>query len=71
MAKFTERLDIKMTSQDMLLLSEASLKARLPLTVYARELIISQLNPMLQKSVPGGENESLHMEKTISRPVED
>lgn len=47
MRKYTERLDIKMTPQDMLLLAEASLKANLPITVYARNLIIDQLNPML------------------------
>lgn len=46
MAKYTERLDIKMTSQDMLLLAEASLKAGKPLTVYARELILNQINPL-------------------------
>lgn len=46
---YTERLDIKMTSQDMVLLAEASLKAGMPLTVYARELIVSQLNPMLRQ----------------------
>lgn len=54
MRKYTERLDIKMTSQDMVLLAEASLKAGLPITVFARELIIKQLNPMLKES--GGVN---------------
>lgn len=48
MAKYTERLDIKMTSQDMLLLAEASLKAGKPLTVYARDLILDQINPMMR-----------------------
>lgn len=47
MAKFTERLDIKMTPEDMAILAEESLKANLPLTVYARELIIKQINPLL------------------------
>lgn len=56
MAKYTERLDIKMTPQDMLLLAEESLKAGMPLTVYARELIISQINPLigLSKKRRGG-----------------
>lgn len=53
MRKYTERLDIKMTSQDMVLLAEASLKAGLPITVFARELIIKQLNPMLKESGGG------------------
>lgn len=47
MAKYTERLDIKMTKEDMCLLATASLKAGKPLTVYARELILNQINPMM------------------------
>lgn len=48
MGKYTERLDIKMTPEDMLLLAEASLKAGMPLTVYARYLIVLQLNPLMK-----------------------
>ena len=60
MRKYTERLDIKMTAEDMAILAEASLKAGLPLTVYARELIISQINPLL---FLGGRNAGEHVEK--------
>lgn len=49
MSKYTERLDIKMTAEDMAFLSEASLRANKPLTVYARELIIKQINPMFRE----------------------
>lgn len=66
MAKFTERLDIKMTPEDMTLLAAASLKAKLPLTVYARELILRQLNPLF-----GGSNEISSVESSQSRTVED
>lgn len=69
MAKFTERLDIKMTSQDMLLLAEKSLRAHMPITVYARNIIISHINPMMKQ----GEkiDATFNLEKTESRPMED
>lgn len=66
MAKFTERLDIKMTPEDMALLAAASLKAKLPLTVYARELILRQLNPIFR-----GSDETSSMESRQPRTVED
>lgn len=61
MAKFTERLDIKMTPEDMALLAEKSRIAGMPLTVYARELILRQINPLLR-----GGNASIPLEKTKS-----
>lgn len=51
MAKYTERLDIKMTPEDMAILAAQSLKEGMPLTVYARELILSQINPMLKGEI--------------------
>lgn len=65
MAKYTERLDIKMTKEDMALLAQASLKAGQPLTVYARVLILRQLNPLL-----GGRNEELSLESSQAGAVE-
>lgn len=55
MGKYTERLDIKMTSQDMCILAAASLKAGKPLTVYARDLILNQINPMMRETAGEGE----------------
>lgn len=66
MAKFTERLDIKMTAEDMQLLAEGALKAGIPLTVYARNIILQRINPLF-----GGSYEVSDMEKDIPRPVED
>lgn len=54
---FTERLDIKMTPEDMLLLAEASLKADMPLTVYARQIILDAINPMIASAGNGGGDE--------------
>lgn len=65
MAKYTERLDIKMTKEDMALLAAASLKAGQQLTVYARNLILRQLNPLL-----GGSNEELPLESSQAGAVE-
>ena len=47
MAKYTERLDIKMTPEDMAILAEESYIKGLPITVYARQLILNQINPLL------------------------
>ncbi len=69
MRKYTERLDIKMTPEDMQLLAVKSLKAGMPLTVYARELIIKQLNPML---VEGQANNAISgLDKDKSGSVAD
>lgn len=57
MAKYTERLDIKMTSQDMCILATESIKAGKPLTVYARDLILNQINPMMRDNMGGGKCE--------------
>lgn len=65
MAKFTERLDIKMTPEDMALLAALSIKAGMPLTVYAREIIIRQINPLLG----GGGNASISLERDKSRQL--
>lgn len=65
MARYTERLDIKMTAEDMALLAAGALAHNLPLTVYARELIINQLNPML-----GGNHDAGHMERYIPNKLE-
>lgn len=71
MRKYTERLDIKMTSQDMLLLAAASLKANQPLTVYARNLILNQINPMMQANKEGGVNARLEMENSEPYRLEE
>lgn len=65
MARYTERLDIKMTPEDMALLAAGALGHGLPLTVYARELIINQLNPLL-----GGDNDTRYMERYIPNKLE-
>lgn len=67
MAKYTERLDIKMTPEDMQLLAVSSLKAEKPLTVYARELIIRQLNPLLREDY---HHESVSLENNKPGSVE-
>lgn len=66
MAKYTERLDIKMTSEDMYILAEKALKADKPLTVYARELILQQINPLLRE---GRQDEGGNVETNKSSPV--
>lgn len=71
MRKYTERLDIKMTSQDMLLLAAASLKANQPLTVYARNLILNQINPMMQANKEGRVNARLEMENSEPYRLEE
>lgn len=48
--RYTERLDIKMTKEDMFILAQKAYKEGKPLTVYARELIINQINPLLKQS---------------------
>lgn len=57
--KFTERLDIKMTKEDMYLLAQAAYNADKPLTVYARDLIVKQINPLFKGELP---NENRHVE---------
>lgn len=66
MAKFTERLDIKMTAEDMQLLAERALKADKPLTVYAREIIVERINPLF-----GGSDASSSVEGDKPHSVED
>lgn len=65
MARYTERLDIKMTREDMALLAAAALRHGMPLTVYARELLINQINPLL-----GGEHEERNLERDILYKLE-
>lgn len=68
MAKYTERLVIKMTPEDMAQLAEASLRAGLPLTVYARELIINQINPLF---AGGGQHARTAVERVEPRALEN
>lgn len=68
MAKYTERLAIKMMPEDMAILAEMSLRARVPLTTYARELLIKQINPMLKN---GGGHARATMEDIKPHPVEN
>lgn len=67
MARYTERLTIKMTPEDMQLLAVESLKAKLPMTTYAREVILSRINPMFTENG----NEVDAVAKTTLRAVED
>lgn len=66
MRKYTERLDIKMTAEDMALLAESAIRVGVPLTVHARNLILLHINPLL-----GGNNASSTMESGEPGPMED
>lgn len=47
--KYTYRLVIKMTEEDMCLLESEALRHGLPFTSYARTLILNQINPLIKK----------------------
>ena len=67
MRKYTERLDIKMTPEDMQLLAAQAYEVGIPLTVYARSIILDVINPMFG----GNDNANERMEANQSRKLEE
>ena len=67
MARYTQRLVIKMTPEDMQLLTVASEVVGIPTTSYARQIILKHINPFFKGEADAGK----HVETIDARLLED